>query len=195
MRYDMLAQVLVLELSRISGTTLPFQNDFLQLRVTRSVCQPAQTDPIRMEYQHRRAFGVRIRGIRAFRRLGYHEHEHARAHRRHSADHERWLFVNNGEYAPALLVAPSMKMRRNQVGMRRCPSWMILLYSASRQYRKIRSDRRCFRSRIFNSITCGWMKAGGCQGLPGASLSCSPFSNMAVFSLCDGVGFGSSCYG
>ena len=52
-RYDMLAQVLVLEeLSRISGTTLPFQNDFLQLQILEAFASPAQTDPIRMEYQH-----------------------------------------------------------------------------------------------------------------------------------------------
>ena len=47
-RYDMLAQVLVLEeLSRISGTTLPFQNDFLQLHSARTMIptKEPQTQP------------------------------------------------------------------------------------------------------------------------------------------------------
>ena len=41
--YDMLAQVLVLEeLSRVSGATLPFQNDFLQLQILEAFASPSQ---------------------------------------------------------------------------------------------------------------------------------------------------------
>ena len=39
--YDLLAQVLVLEeLSRVSGATLPFQNDFLQLQILEAFASP-----------------------------------------------------------------------------------------------------------------------------------------------------------
>ena len=106
-RYDLLAQVLVLEeLSRISGATLPFQNDLLQLQILEAFASPAQTDPIRVEYQNtgRLAFAF------AVSEPGAGSDTMNMATNVRSVDGRLVLngskvFVNNGEYAPALLVA------------------------------------------------------------------------------------------
>ncbi len=105
--YDMLAQVLVIEeLSRISGATLPFQNDFLQLQILEAFASPAQTDPIRLEYQNtgRLAFAFAVSEPNAGSdTMGMKTHVRT-VDGRLLMNGEK-LFVNNGEYAPALLVA------------------------------------------------------------------------------------------
>ena len=63
--------------------------DFVNLDFNGFVRQPGANRPHPHGVSAYGAFGVRICGVRAFRRIGHHEHEHARAHRRRPADHER----------------------------------------------------------------------------------------------------------
>ena len=105
--YDMLAQVLVIEeLSRISGATLPFQNDFLQLQILEAFASPAQTDPIRLEYQNtgRLAFAFAVSEPNAGSDTMSMKTRVRTVDGRLVMNGEK-MFVNNGEYAPALLVA------------------------------------------------------------------------------------------
>lgn len=126
-RYDMLAQVLVLEeLSRISGTTLPFQNDFLQLQILEAFASPAQTDPIRMEYQHtgRLAFAFAVSEPSAGSDT-MSMSTHVRTIDGQLTMSGEKLFVNNGEYAPALLVAAIDEDAPKSDGHAALSMWMI----------------------------------------------------------------------
>lgn len=126
-RYDLFAQVLVLEeLSRISGAALPFMTDFLQLQILEAFASPAQTDPIRLEYQNtgRLAFALAVSepgggsdtmGMKTAVR---------------QVDGKLILngtktFVNNGEFAPALLVAAIDADAQSQDGHPVLSLWMI----------------------------------------------------------------------
>ena len=105
--YDVFAQVLVLEeLSRVTGAALPFSTDFLQLQILEAFASEAQTGPVRSEYQRtgRLAFALAVSEPDA----GSDTMSMATTVR--SSDGKLVLdgvktFVNNGEYAPALLVA------------------------------------------------------------------------------------------
>ena len=105
--YDMLAQVLVLEeLARVSGATLPFQNDMLQLRMLEGFASPEQTDPVRLAYQDtgRLTFAFAVSepqgGSDAMRMRTTVATRDGRL-----VLNGTKVFVNNGEYAPLLLVA------------------------------------------------------------------------------------------
>ena len=126
-RYDMLAQVLVLEeLSRISGTTLPFQNDFLQLQILEAFASPAQTDPIRMEYQHtgRLAFAFAVSEPSA----GSDTMSMSTSVETRDGKiilNGKKTYVNNGEYSPSILVAA---IDKDNVGNDKYPPlsfWLI----------------------------------------------------------------------
>ncbi len=105
--YDMLAQVLVLEeLARVSGATLPFHIDFLHLQILERFASPQQADPIRVEYQEtgRLAFALAVSEPG-----GGSDAANMKTHVRKVGDRRvlngEKIFVNNGEYAPMLLVA------------------------------------------------------------------------------------------
>ena len=107
------------------------------------------------------------------------------------------LFVNNGEYAPALLVAAIDEDAPKSGGHAALSMWMIPCSTPGITAVPEDKDpgRRCFRSRTFNSTTCGWMKAGGCPSLPGLLSVLRLFRIWPCFRLCDGVGFSPSCHG
>lgn len=105
--YDLFAQVLVLEeLSRSSGAALPFHTDFLQLQILEAFASIAQTAPIREEYQKtgRLAFALAVSEPQA-------GSDTMGMETKVSLRNDSLVlngvksFVNNGEYAPALLVA------------------------------------------------------------------------------------------
>lgn len=105
--YDVFAQVLVLEeLSRITGAALPFSTDFLQLQILEAFASESQTGPVRMEYQKtgRLAFALAVSEPNAG------SDTTSMKTKVSLVDGTPVLsgmksFVNNGEYAPALLVA------------------------------------------------------------------------------------------
>lgn len=105
--YDLFAQVLVIEeLSCISGVCLPFQNDLLQLQILEAFASSAQTSPFRTEYQDtgRLSYALAISEPEAGS-----DTRSMRTHVTRKGDalvmNGTKMFVNNGEYAPALLVS------------------------------------------------------------------------------------------
>ncbi len=105
--YDLLAQVLVLEeLARVSGATLPFPNDFLNLQIMEEFAGSNEFEFVREGYQNegRLAFALAISEPEAGSDT---------MNMRTSVQtiggqvvlSGRKTFVNNGEFAPYLLVA------------------------------------------------------------------------------------------
>lgn len=106
-KYDLAAQVLVLEeLARTSGATLPFPNDFLNLQIMEEFAETDEFEFVREEYQKngRLAFALAISEPDAGS-----DTMSMKTSVRPVDDH--WVlsghktFVNNGEFAPYLLVA------------------------------------------------------------------------------------------
>ena len=105
--YDLFAQVLVLEeLARTSGATLPFPNDFLNLQIMEEFADTDEFSFVRTQYQNegRLAFALAISEPE-----GGSDTMSMRTSTR-TVDGRlvlsgRKTFVNNGEYAPYLLVA------------------------------------------------------------------------------------------
>lgn len=105
--YDTVAQTLVLEeLARVSGAALPFPNDFLNLQIMEEFAASGQFEFVRTSYQTegRLAFALAISepdggsdtmSMRTF----------ARTEGGRLVLNGTKTFVNNGEYAPYLLVA------------------------------------------------------------------------------------------
>ena len=125
--YDMLAQVLVLEeLSRVSGATLPFQNDFLQLQILEAFASPSQTDPIRLEYQNtgRLAFAFAVSEPNSGSDTTGMKTSVRSVDGRLFMNGEK-MFVNNGEYAPALLVAAIDEDAPAENGHPALSMWMV----------------------------------------------------------------------
>lgn len=125
--YDLLAQVLVLEeLSRVSGATLPFQNDFLQLQILEAFASPSQTDPIRLEYQNtgRLAFAFAVSEPNSGSDTTGMKTSVRSIDGRLFMNGEK-MFVNNGEYAPALLVAAIDEDAPAENGHPALSMWMV----------------------------------------------------------------------
>jgi len=105
--YDIVAQTLVLEeLARMSGATLPISNDFLNLQIMEEFGDSEKVDLIRGLYcdEGRLAFALAISEPQA----GSDTMGMESAVRRDAEGlvlSGRKTFVNNGEYAPYLLVA------------------------------------------------------------------------------------------
>lgn len=125
--YDLFAQVLVLEeLSRASGAALPFHTDFLQLQILEAFASAGQTAPIREEYQKtgRLAFALAVSEPSAGSdTMGMKTAVSLR-------DDALVLngvksFVNNGEYAPALLVAAIDEEASAESGEPALSLWLI----------------------------------------------------------------------
>lgn len=125
--YDMFAQALVLEeLARVSGATLPFHTDFLQLQMLEAFADRNQIDRVRTQYQEtgRLAFALAVsepqagsdtKGMRTRVRT-----ENGRL----TLDGEK-VFVNNGEYAPMLLVVALDEDALADDGRPSLSFWMI----------------------------------------------------------------------
>lgn len=106
-RYDLFAQVLVLEeLARISGATLPFSNDFLNLQIMEEFADSDECSFVRVRYQDE----GRIAFALAISEPGSGSDVMGMGTSTCTVDGKlvltgRKMFVNNGEYAPYLLVA------------------------------------------------------------------------------------------
>ncbi len=104
--YDIVAQTLVLEeLARVSGTALPFPNDFLNLQIMEEFAASNQFEFVRSGYQTegRLAFALAISepdGGSDTMSMG----TTARTEGGQLVLNGTKTFVNNGEYAPYLLV-------------------------------------------------------------------------------------------
>lgn len=105
--YDIVAQTLVLEeLARVSGAALPFPNDFLNLQIMEKFAATDQFEFVRSRYQTegRLAFALAISepdGGSDTMSMG----TTVRTDRGQLVLNGTKTFVNNGEYAPYLLVA------------------------------------------------------------------------------------------
>ena len=104
--YDTFAQTLVLEeLARVSGSTLPFPNDFLNLQIMEEFASFDQFESVRKSYQDegRLAFALAISepegGSDTLNMKTYVQKIDGKLRLRGIK-----TFVNNGEYAPYLLV-------------------------------------------------------------------------------------------
>lgn len=125
--YDMLAQTLVLEeLARVSGATLPFHTDFLQLQILERFATPEQADPLCRGYQDtgRLAFAL------AVSEPGAGSDTAAMKTRVRMCDGRLVLsgektFVNNGEYADQLLVAAIDEDACDAQGVPALSFWLI----------------------------------------------------------------------
>ena len=106
-KYDLLAQVLVLEeLSRASGATLPLMNDFLNLQIMEEFAGSGEFEFVRTRYQQegRLAFALAVSEPESGSDL-MNMITHTRASGGNTVLSGAKMFVNNGEYAPYLLVA------------------------------------------------------------------------------------------
>lgn len=105
--YDILAQVLVLEeLARVSGTTLPLMNDFLNLQILEEFAGTGESESMRSRYQSvgRLAFALAISEPQSGSDLQSMETATRKVGDKLLLSGNK-IFVNNGEYAPYLLVA------------------------------------------------------------------------------------------
>ncbi len=105
--YDMFAQALVLEeVARACGATMPFHIDLLQLQILERFASPQQADPVRTEYQEtgRLAFALAVSEPTAGSDTSHMQTHVCTRDGKRLLNGEK-LFVNNGEYAPLLLVA------------------------------------------------------------------------------------------
>lgn len=109
--YDLFAQVLVLEeLARVAGATLPFSNDFLNLQIMEAFAATDQFAFVREGYQThgRLAFALAISEPEAGSdTMNMHTETHTVGGT--CLLNGRKTFVNNGEYAPYILVAAQDK--------------------------------------------------------------------------------------
>lgn len=106
-RYDILAQVLVLEeLARTSGAVLPLMNDFLNLQIMEEFAASGESDAMRSEYQSegRLAFALAVSEPQSGSDLMSMQSRTCTVDGVLRLNGEK-IFVNNGEYAPYLLVA------------------------------------------------------------------------------------------
>lgn len=106
-RYDLMAQVLVLEeLARVSGATLPLSNDFLNLQIMEEFAGSGEFEFVRTRYQQegRLAFALAI-SEPGFGSDLQNIATSVRTVDGHLVLSGSKMFVNNGEYAPYLLVA------------------------------------------------------------------------------------------
>ncbi len=105
--YDIMAQVLVLEeLARASGSSLPLMNDFLNLQILEEFAGGGESESMRQSYQSagRLAFALAISEPQSGSDLMSMEScVGTRDGQLHLQGTK--VFVNNGEYAPFLLVA------------------------------------------------------------------------------------------
>jgi alkylation response protein AidB-like acyl-CoA dehydrogenase len=105
--YDVLAQVLVLEeLARVSGSTMPLMNDFLNLQILEEFAATGESEAMRSRYQDegRLAFALAISEPQSGSDLRSMATATRKVHGKLLLDGSK-IFVNNGEYAPYLLVA------------------------------------------------------------------------------------------
>lgn len=105
--YDILAQVLVLEeIARVSGTTVPLMNDFLNLQILEEFAGTGESESMRSRYQTegRLAFALAITEPQSGSDLQSMETATRKVGGTHLLSGSK-IFVNNGEYAPYLLVA------------------------------------------------------------------------------------------
>lgn len=125
--YDMLAQVLVLEeLARFSGATLPFHIDFLHLQILERFASQQQVDSVRSEYQDtgRLTFALAVSeptGGSDVANMKTHVHERDGK----LVLNGQKIFVNNGEFAPLLLVAAIDDDATTEGGRPALSFWMI----------------------------------------------------------------------
>lgn len=105
-KYDLVAQCLVLEeLARVSGATLPFSNDFFNLQIMEEFAGYGEFEFVRRQYQDtgRLAFAVAFSepegGSDALSMR-----THVKGIDGHLVLSGRKTYVNNGEFAPYLLV-------------------------------------------------------------------------------------------
>ncbi|MGN0959904.1 MAG: acyl-CoA dehydrogenase family protein [Coriobacteriales bacterium] len=106
-RYDLVAQTLVLEeLARCSGATLPFSNDFLNLQIMEAFDGEGAFDFVRQRYQEegRLAFALAITEPEGGSDV-MSMHTETRSQDGKVILTGKKTFVNNGEFAPYLLVA------------------------------------------------------------------------------------------
>lgn len=125
--YDVFAQVLVLEeLSRITGAALPFSTDFLQLQILEAFASESQTGPVRMEYQKtgRLAFALAVSEPNAGSDTTSMKTKVSRVDGTPVLSGTK-SFVNNGEYAPALLVAAIDEDASREEGRPVLSLWLI----------------------------------------------------------------------
>ena len=105
--YDLVAQVLVLEeLARTSGATLPFSNDFLNLQIMEEFANSSEFEFVRKGYQNegRLAFALAISEPEAGSDT-MNMRTSVRIIEGNLILSGTKTFVNNGEFAPYLLVA------------------------------------------------------------------------------------------
>lgn len=105
--YDVFAQVIVLEeLARVSGTTLPLMNDILNLQILEEFAGTGESESIRSSYQDegRLAFALAISEPQSGSDLRGMETCVRKSGGKLVLSGNK-IFVNNGEYAPYLLVA------------------------------------------------------------------------------------------
>ena len=183
--YDLLAQVLVLEeLSRVSGATLPFQNDFLQLQILEAFASPSQTDPIRLEYQNtgRLAFAFAVSEPNSGSDTTGMKTSVRSIDGRLFMNGEK-MFVNNGEYAPALLVAAIDEDAPAENGHPALSMWMVPRTAKGVEAvpeSKIGQEMLPFAHIRFDNVDL--TSRGVCKGRQGAFLNCSASLNTAAFS-------------
>lgn len=125
--YDMLAQALVLEeLARVSGAAMPFHIDLLHLQILERFASPRQADPIRTEYQEtgRLAFALAVSEPGGGSDTSNMKTHVSMKDGRRLLNGEK-LFVNNGEYAPLLLVAAIDDDAPNDARHSALSFWMI----------------------------------------------------------------------
>lgn len=106
-RYDVAAQVLVLEeLARVSGAVLPLMNDFLNLQIMEEFAASGESDAIRSEYQSegRLTFALAVSEPQSGSDLMSMQSYSCTVDGKLRLNGSK-IFVNNGEYAPYLLVA------------------------------------------------------------------------------------------
>ncbi len=105
--YDIMAQVLVLEeIARVSGATLPLMNDFVNLQILEEFAATGESASIRSRYQTegRLAFALAISEPQSGSDSQSMETSTREVDGKHVLSGNK-IFVNNGEYAPYLLAA------------------------------------------------------------------------------------------
>lgn len=207
-RYDFGAQCLVLEeLARVSGATLPFSNDFLNLQIMEEFAGSHEFSFVREGYQSegRLAFALAVSEPRGGSDAMGMETRVRRENGQLVLSGQK-MYVNNGEYAPYLLVAAidDEEVQHSASGRVR-PSLSLWLVPRSQpgievvHLEKIGQSMLPFSGMVFNDVPLeeGMRLHGKRSGFPtlfrlleiGRLFSCSTALGLAQAAMEDAVAF------